>query len=52
VRGTLLLTRSSDGHAIQPIPFTDTLFLDDAGEHILRYEIRFDPTPIGQLFAP
>jgi hypothetical protein len=52
VRGTLLLTRRSDGNAIPPIPFTDTLFFDDDGDHIVRYEIRFDPTPIGLLFAP
>lgn len=52
VRGTLLLTRRVDGKPIQPIPFTDTLFFDDQGEQIVRYEIRFDPTPIGQLFAP
>lgn len=51
IRGTLLITRRSDGHAISPIPFTDTLFFDNHGK-IARYEIRFDPTPIGQLFAP
>lgn len=51
VRGTLHLTRASDGRAITPIPFTDTLFLDRHGK-IARYEIRFDPTPIGELFAP
>ncbi|MFO0758904.1 MAG: nuclear transport factor 2 family protein [Byssovorax sp.] len=51
VRGTLLLTRRSDGQAVSPIPFTDTLFFNEQGL-IRRYEIRFDPTPLGQLFAP
>ena len=50
VRGTLLLTRRVDGRAVTPIPFTDTLFFDHG--KIARYEIRFDPTPIGELFAP
>jgi len=52
VRGTLNLTRRSDGQAIPPIRFADTLFLDDYGTTITRYEIRFDPAPIGLLFVP
>lgn len=52
VRGILRLIRRRDGNAITPIPFTDTLFLDAAGRHIIRYEVRFDPAPIGELFAP
>jgi hypothetical protein len=51
VRGPLLLTRRSDGRAITPNPFTDTLYFDAAGK-IARYEIRFDPSPIGEPFAP
>jgi hypothetical protein len=50
VRGTLLVTRRSDGQAIEPIPFTDTIFFDENGL-IERYEIRFDPTPLNDLFA-
>ena len=45
------ITRRIDGQPISPIPFTDTFFFDNQGK-IARYEIRFDPTPIGQLFAP
>ena len=52
VRGILRLRRRRDGNAITPVPFTDTLFLDAAGRHIICYEIRFDPAPIGELFAP
>ena len=52
VRGILRIRRRRDGNAITPIPFTDTLFLDAGGRHIIRYEIRFDPAPIGELFAP
>lgn len=52
VRGILRLRRRRDGNAITPVPFTDTLFLDAAGQHITCYEIRFDPSPIGELFAP
>lgn len=52
VRGILRLRRRRDGNAITPVPFTDTLFLDASGRHIIRYEIRFDPAPIGELFAP
>ena len=52
VRGILRLRRRRDGNAITPIPFTDTLFLDARGRHVIRYEVRFDPAPIGELFAP
>jgi hypothetical protein len=52
VRGDLLLTRKSDGQPIQPIRFTDALFLNHDEDRILRYEVRFDPTPLGQLFVP
>lgn len=51
IRGTLLLTRLSDGEPVQPIRFTDTFVFNYYGK-IARYEIRFDPTPIGELFVP
>lgn len=52
VRGDLILTRKSDGQPVQTIRFTDTLFLDHDDDRIVRYEIRIDPAPIGQLFDP
>jgi len=52
VRGILRLSRLRDGKAITPIPFADTMFFDPEGRHIAKYEIRFDPAPIGELFAP
>ena len=52
VRGILRLRRRRDGNNITPIPFTDTLFLNAEGRHIICYEVRFDPAPIGELFAP
>jgi hypothetical protein len=52
VRGELILTRRSDGEPIQTIRFTDALYLNKKGTQIVRYEIRFDPGPIAQLFAP
>lgn len=51
VRGKLHLTRRRDGHAITTINFVDTLFLDRDRRLIKTYEIRIDPTPLGELFA-
>lgn len=50
VVGVLHIARLSDGRAITPIPFTDTLTIHS--QQVVRYEISLDPTPLGELFAP